>query len=80
MSFSKLTRTVFRSFRPALLHLQKPRGANINNVTFGLTGRADLMGLAIDGQDHYYSHSLDGFLYSVDPGTGALTQLCETGK
>ena len=37
------------------------------------------MGLAIDDNDTLFSHSLDGFLYSVDHDTGALSMLCETG-
>ena len=56
----------------------KPRGANINNETFGLTGRFDLMGMAIDADGRYIVHSLDGFLHTVDPQTGLLTELCQT--
>ena len=63
------------------LTTQKPRGDNINNVTFGLTGRRDLMGMAIDGEDNYYVHSMseNGILFTLDPLTGAITEKCETG-
>ena len=58
---------------------QKPRGANINNVTRGKTGRIDLRGLAIDGLDNVYTHSLDGTLFKMDIATGDLTPVFNTG-
>ena len=60
-----------RAQRFVRVNRQKPRGDNINNVTFGLTDRRDLHGMAIDGEDIYYVHAMDDqSLWEVDPNTG----------
>ena len=38
-----------QSQRLVMINRQKPRGAKINDVTRGSTGRRDLMGMAVDG-------------------------------
>ena len=40
-----------RAQRFVRINRQKPRGANINNDTFGLTAHRDLMGMAVDESD-----------------------------